>query len=523
VPTTHNQHVFLLQKSRDLSQFMVIQMVGTSDNDYVYIDFKDFKYDKNLEFPRENLELGNELGSGAFGKVIQAKAYGITKPSVSVQVAVKMLKDKHCAEEKEALMSELKMLTYIGRHMNIVNLLGACTESGPVYLIFQYCCHGDLLNYLKTNRLTFNKSVSDAFTKEQFSSLYNNYQAKLKSRLVAWTRGHGVLVLAAKGIKQIPLRSTNSPDSSYVPMFPAKNQDDETLLGLNSVCTDSSERKSGLEACGNAGISDLPGSSEGLFFSAQWLCEDLDDLPEVDHGVLTYYDLLGFSYQVAKGMEFLSSKNCIHRDLAARNILVAQGLAKIGDFGLARDIENDSNYVVRGNVRLPVKWMAPESIFNGMYTMESDIWAYGILLWEIFSLGVTPYPGMKVDNHFYSLIQRGFQMEQPFYAKEYKMMRQCWALNPLERPSFHKLGLFIEKEMEAVEDEVVNLIFFVDVLPPNEHTAHYAYIVLSFYRMLKEQKTTRTCHCSCQKQMQNVQKENKYTKITHFTDLKYKI
>ncbi|XP_028816460.1 receptor-type tyrosine-protein kinase FLT3 [Denticeps clupeoides] len=399
------KHTCRKKKSRDLSQFMVIQMVGTSDNDYVYIDFKDFKYDKNLEFPRENLELGNELGSGAFGKVIQAKAYGITKPSVSVQVAVKMLKDKHCAEEKEALMSELKMLTYIGRHMNIVNLLGACTESGPVYLIFQYCCHGDLLNYLKTNRLTFNKSVSDAFTKEQFSSLYNNYQAKLKS-------------------------STNSPDSSYVPMFPAKNQDDETLLGLNSVCTDSSE--------------------------PQWLCEDLDDLPEVDHGVLTYYDLLGFSYQVAKGMEFLSSKNCIHRDLAARNILVAQGLAKIGDFGLARDIENDSNYVVRGNVRLPVKWMAPESIFNGMYTMESDIWAYGILLWEIFSLGVTPYPGMKVDNHFYSLIQRGFQMEQPFYAKEstYKMMRQCWALNPLERPSFHKLGLFIEKEMEAVEDEV---------------------------------------------------------------------
>uniref|UniRef100_G3NFE3 receptor protein-tyrosine kinase n=1 Tax=Gasterosteus aculeatus TaxID=69293 RepID=G3NFE3_GASAC len=117
------------KKPRYQPQLQIMQMVGPNDNDYIYINFKEFGYDLKWEFPRENLELGQELGSGAFGTVVQATAYGINKPGVSQQVAVKMLKEKHQALEKEALMSELKMLTHIGHHANIVNLLGACTDS----------------------------------------------------------------------------------------------------------------------------------------------------------------------------------------------------------------------------------------------------------------------------------------------------------------------------------------------------------------------------------------------------------
>lgn len=390
-------------------QLQMIQMVGPNDNDYIYINFKDFTYDSKWEFPRENLELGKELGSGAFGMVLQATAYGINKPDISQQVAVKMLKEKHQAVEKEALMSELKMLTHIGHHANIVNLLGACTETGPIYLIFQYCCYGDMLNYLKNNSQRYHKSVTDAFSKDRFSSLYHNLHPSKAGRELQTTV------------------------DNYLPMYGSttRGQESIALLTLNS--------------------DDTPGRYEDLD-----IFETLDEKDE-DVQALTFDDLLSFAYQVARGMEFLSSKNCIHRDLAARNILVTKGrLAKIGDFGLARDIDNDSNYVVRGNVRLPVKWMAPESIFQGMYTMKSDVWAYGILLWEIFSLGVTPYPGMKVDHTFYSMIERGFKMECPYYANEsvYEIMCKCWELDSCNRPSFSKLVSFMAAQLTEIEEKL---------------------------------------------------------------------
>ncbi|XP_075448300.1 receptor-type tyrosine-protein kinase FLT3 isoform X2 [Ascaphus truei] len=394
------------------SQLQMIQYIGPSDNEYIYIDFSVLEYDLKWEFPTENLELGKVLGSGAFGKVLNATAYGISKPGVSIQVAVKMLKEKPDVSEKDALMSELKMMTQIGHHENIVNLLGACTLSGPIYLIFEYCCHGDLLNYLRSKRETFHRTWTDVVMDNNFS-FYHNFHQDQKSSVRA-------------GIS-------------------ASNGSNTTI----SRTQEFEQTRQGQEVTLSSGHSEILQHDMEMKYENTRSYDDEEDL-----NVLTFEDLLCFSYQVAKGMEFLESKLCIHRDLAARNILVTHGkMAKICDFGLARDVINDTNYVVKGNARLPVKWMAPESIFEGIYTIKSDVWSYGILLWEIFSLGVNPYPGMQVDANFYKLLQSGFKMDQPFYATDeiYFLMQSCWAFDSRKRPCFPQLVSFLGYQLSNTE------------------------------------------------------------------------
>uniref|UniRef100_A0A8C1RPT6 receptor protein-tyrosine kinase n=1 Tax=Cyprinus carpio TaxID=7962 RepID=A0A8C1RPT6_CYPCA len=348
-------------------------------------------YDANKwEFPRDRLKLGEPLGRGAFGQVVEATAYGIEKATTCTTVAVKMLKEGATTSEYRALMSELKILIHIGHHLNVVNLLGACTKpGGPLMVIVEYCKHGNLSSYLKSKRGEY------------------------------------------------------SPYKKRTPRMPCRRevQQEEDLhegdLGLGTstrldICT-------GTAMCTRMGEQTSTTQLQDEQESSDW-----------DH--LMMEDLISYSFQVAKGMEFLASRKCIHRDLAARNILLSENsVVKICDFGLARDVYKDPDYVRKGDARLPLKWMAPETIFDRVYTTQSDVWSFGVLLWEIFSLGASPYPGVCIDESFCRRLKEGTRMRAPDYATPeiYQTMLDCWLDRPKDRPTFTQLVKHLGNLLQA--------------------------------------------------------------------------
>ncbi|CAJ1069833.1 tyrosine-protein kinase Fer isoform X2 [Xyrichtys novacula] len=158
--------------------------------------------------------------------------------------------------------------------------------------------------------------------------------------------------------------------------------------------------------------------------------------------------LVRFSVDAAAGMAYLESKNCIHRDLAARNCLVGEGnVLKISDFGMSRQ-EDDGIYSSSGLKQIPIKWTAPEALNYGRYSSESDVWSYGILLWETFSLGVCPYPGMT-NQQAREQVEKGYRMSCPQRCPDdvYKVMQRCWQYNPEERPKFSEL----QRDLAAIK------------------------------------------------------------------------
>ncbi|KAK9401613.1 fibroblast growth factor receptor 3 [Crotalus adamanteus] len=319
--------------------------------------------DPKWELARSRLTLGKPLGEGCFGQVVMAEALGVDKekPNRPITVAVKMLKDDATDKDLSDLVSEMEMMKMMGKHKNIINLLGACTQDGPLYVLVEYASKGNLREYLRARR--------------------------------------------------------------------------------------------------------LPGMDYSF---------DTCKLPEEQ---LTFKDLVSSAYQVARGMEYLASQKCIHRDLAARNVLVTEdNVMKIADFGLARDVHNIDYYKKTTNGRLPVKWMAPEALFDRVYTHQSDVWSFGVLLWEIFTLGGSPYPGIPVEELF-KLLKEGHRMDKPANCTPdlYMIMRECWHAVPSQRPTFKQLVEDLDRVLTVTStDEYIDLSVAFEQYSPRGQDAHSA-------------------------------------------------
>ncbi|XP_046850980.1 fibroblast growth factor receptor 4-like [Xenia sp. Carnegie-2017] len=308
------------------------------DSNLSHISEMTIHLDPEWEIDRENLNLLHAIGEGAFGKVLKAEAFDVVKQnSGKTIVAVKTLKDDATERELMDLISEAEVMKCIGRHKNIINLIGCCTQNGPPLIVVEFAAFGNLRQYLRERR-------------------------------------------------------------------PDRNGNTIPIEGEEKLCL---------------------------------------------------RDFISFSYQIARGMEYLSGRKCIHRDLAARNILVSEDrVMKIADFGLARDIHQIDYYRKTTDGRLPVKWMALEALFERVYTTQSDVWSFGIVIWEMLTFGGTPYPSIPLEQLF-DFLKNGYRMEPPVNCPQelYDLLMKCWNEEPYDRPTFTELVEELDDMLSKMTDE----------------------------------------------------------------------
>ncbi|KAG1702093.1 Proto-oncogene tyrosine-protein kinase ROS [Nymphon striatum] len=290
---------------------------------------------------RDQIDLSNFLGSGAFGEVFEGIAQFSTNSDA--RVAIKTLRKGATDQEKAEFLKEAKLMSNF-KHEHIISLLGLCLDNDPNLIIIELMDGGDLLSFLRSNRPT-----------------------------------------------------TFSPNT------------------------------------------------------------------------LTLQDVIGISVDVAKGCKYLEEMHFVHRDLAARNCLVSSydpqlRIVKIGDFGLARDIYKNDYYRKEGEGLLPVRWMAPESLVDGVFTSQSDIWAFGVLLWEVMTLGQQPYPA-RTNLEVLQFVRDGGRLDKPDNCPDdlHQLMLKCWSYLSEDRPAF-KLCLEQLEELKRKSADIPLTIV---------HNSHY--------------------------------------------------
>ncbi|CAL4089410.1 unnamed protein product, partial [Meganyctiphanes norvegica] len=535
-------------------------------------------YDDKFEISRDKITIGKQIGSGAFGRVMKATVREVDGDK-TIKAALKMAKATTDPEQVRSLALELKIMVHLGKHLNIVNLIGASTvniDKGELWILVEYCCFGNLLSFLHQNRQHFVHQVdqltdqidihktdvdpimvsSPGYQKRPHygdteRSNYCNRNSCSRYRCNPLSRSirvrtcldcrkqhynikrdvelhyriHSINeeeantdsdslnqeyeVRGKRKKDYIPLENLNDEknaieistreddkaksdektDKSEVVNLITKDKFvysrgykklsiDKSNVSLNQEGkhSDINLKTASLKSKYNTYESSYSpdsgiGESDKRRFS---FASSTGSRPEakcsnsfkVDYGGQVLFspsnlgyvyprlhnDLIWWSRQIAQCMGYLANRKVLHGDLAARNLLLTDNnVLKISDFGMSRDLYKRDIYTKKGNDLMPIKWMSIEAIRDHIFSIQSDVWAFGVTLWEIFTLGNSPYPGTEINENFLAMLESGYRMKQPKYANDdiYEIILSCWREEPTERPSFTSLAECLAEMMDS--------------------------------------------------------------------------
>ncbi|KAH1017454.1 hypothetical protein HUJ05_008094 [Dendroctonus ponderosae] len=430
-----------------------------------------------FEIPRNKITLMNEIGGGAFGKVFKAEVYNLNnKPGYMYAAAKLPIRNEQSflenapPEETADFLAEIEMMkkiTCVGGHPNVIKMLACVTIEFPYIMVMELVPNGCLKSYLSNMRKRWDERKERKIQKNHRhffpdNMIVENYlpdgtipenDRTLQYTDLAFEDYTGSTV-------SLETNSYITPDAPKTPstpgsLFPTPPVKDGRLN--QRILKISKPTNKFVPAClsPQSPLTPYSKSSSGLPSDTGTLLTPLESLPatpllnlieedtEEIKPVLDSKQLQSFALQIANGMAFLESVGITHRDLAARNILIGENkLLKISDFGMARV----GVYVNSAQKRQPLRWMAPEAIESRTCNNKTDVWSFGVVLWEIGTLGAFPYKSLSNDQVIAHILQ-GRRLERPETCTDqvYDLMQKCWQKNPEDRPRFEDIA----KQLDA--------------------------------------------------------------------------